>query len=216
MSSCCSGFHDTAEQHFSADKVAKEMERYRRKGPGPTTRRLRDGLAKVGLVDGTLLDIGAGVGALTFDLLERGVSAALVVEASSSYLAAAIEEANRRGKAASIRFVHGDFVAVAGDVAPASVVALDRVVCCYPLYEPLLTQALQHAERAVALSYPRDRWYVRLAMGLENAMRARKSAFRTFVHRVERMRAMVADAGFELVSRDTTVIWSCDVYRRRR
>lgn len=215
VSSCCSGFHDTAERHFSEDKVVKELERYRRKGIGPTTRRLRDGLAKAGLIDGTLLDIGAGVGALTFELLERGMAAALVVEASSAYLAAATEEANRRGRSASIRFVHGDFAAVAGDVPPASVVALDRVVCCYPLYEPLLMQALRLADRAFALSYPRDRWYVRFAMGLENAMRSRKSAFRTFVHSAERMRAMVAEAGFDLVSRDTTAIWSCDVFVRR-
>ena len=98
MPACCSGFHDTAEQHFSADKVARELERYRRGGLGPTTGRLRDGLAKAGLVGGTLLDIGGGVGALTFELLERGMAAALVVEASSAYLAAAAEEADRRGK----------------------------------------------------------------------------------------------------------------------
>lgn len=215
MPSCCSGFHDTAEQHFSADKVARELERYRRKGPGTTTRRLRDGLAKAGLVDGTLLDIGAGVAALTFELLERGVTAALVVEASSAYLAAAAEEADRRGQAASMRFVHGDFVTVAGNVPAASIVTLDRVVCCYPAYEPLLAQALKRANRAFALSYPRDRWYVRLAMGLENALRARKSAFRTFVHPATRLQAIIAAAGFELVSRDTTVIWSAEVFVKR-
>ena len=54
-----------------------------------------------------------------------------------------------------------DFLIVACRLAPCSVVTLDRVVCCYPSYEPLLTQALNLASTAVAMSYPRNRWFVR-------------------------------------------------------
>jgi hypothetical protein len=36
-------FGDAAEQQFTAEKVAKELQRYRRKGIGATTRLLRDG-----------------------------------------------------------------------------------------------------------------------------------------------------------------------------
>ncbi|MBI4485388.1 MAG: methyltransferase domain-containing protein [Acidobacteria bacterium] len=207
-------FADAAERHFTAEKVAKELERYRRKGVGSTTRLLRDGLAKSGLIYGTLLDIGGGVGALTFELLERGMAAAVVVEASSAYLDAAAAEAKRRGQASSVRFMPGDFVGIADSVSTASVVTLDRVVCCYPDYEPLLKQSLERADRALALSYPRDRWYVRAAMGLENALRSRKPAFRPFVHPVSRIRGIIESAGFELVSRDTTPIWSVDVYAK--
>jgi magnesium-protoporphyrin O-methyltransferase len=188
MACCAYQFDDAAERHFTAEKVAKEVERYRRKGIGPTTRLLRDGLVKGGLIQGTLLDIGGGLGALTFELLQRGMAAAVVVDASSAYLEAAAAEAHRRGQTL-VRFVHGDFVAVADSVSSASVVTLDRVVCCYPDYEPLLKRSLQRADRAFALSYPRDRWHVRAALGLENAMRSRKSAFRTFVHPVHRMQA---------------------------
>jgi hypothetical protein len=42
-------------------------------GAGPTTRLLLVGIAQAGIGDGTLWDVGAGVGALTFDLLDRGV-----------------------------------------------------------------------------------------------------------------------------------------------
>jgi len=78
-SSCCS-FGDNAEQHFNADKVAKELALYRRKGPGPTTRRLRDGLVSAGLREGTLLDIGGGLGILSLELLDVGFSRAVVVD----------------------------------------------------------------------------------------------------------------------------------------
>ena len=152
-------FSDTAGEQFNTKKVGKELQRYRRNGIGATTRMLRDGLASAGLIDGMVLDIGAGFGALTFELLERGVSRATVVEASSAYLAAASDEAARRERTPDVELVRGDFLDVAESVATASVVTLDRVICCYPFYERLLTAALTHAARGFAFSYPRNRWY---------------------------------------------------------
>jgi 16S rRNA G966 N2-methylase RsmD len=165
--SCCCNFDDTADQQFSADMVAKELHRYRRKGIGATTRLLRDGLARAGLTDGVLLDIGAGFGALTFELLERGISRSLIVEASSAYLAAASTEASRRNRTLDVELVRGDFLDVAERLSTADVVTLDRVVCCYPFYERLLTAALRHASHGFALSYPRDVWYVKAGVDLK-------------------------------------------------
>ena len=74
MPACCSTFERAADQQFTEKKAAAELKRYRTKGPGPTTRLLQDGLAAAGGLNGTLLDIGSGVGALTFGLLERGIA----------------------------------------------------------------------------------------------------------------------------------------------
>jgi hypothetical protein len=60
---CCCDFTDTVDQQFTNKKAAKELERYRRKGVGSTTRLLLDGISHAGVTDGTLLDVGAGVGA---------------------------------------------------------------------------------------------------------------------------------------------------------
>jgi len=156
------------------------------------------------------------VGALTLGLLERGLSRAVAVDASSAYLGAAREEAERVGKADAIHFVHADFVSIASALPAASVVTLDRVVCCYPAGEPLLASALSRAERCFAFSYPRDVWYVRLAMMIENGQRwLTRSSFRTFVHSVSAMEDMIERAGFELASRAETWVWSVDVYVRR-
>ena len=210
--SCCT-FGSTADQHFDRKKVEKELVKYRRKGPGPTTQRLRDGLLSAGLREGTLLDVGGGLGILSFELLDAGFSRAVVVDPSAAYLAAATQEAARRGRSASTEFVHADFLAVAGQVDSSSVVALDRVVCCYPSYEPLLRQALNHADRGFAMSYPRDRWFVRAGNWLENAMRRRRgNPFRTFVHAPAEMMRVVEGAGFRLSSRLLTRAWSADVF----
>lgn len=209
---CCCSFGETVDRQFTRKKADQELERYRRKGAGPTTRLLLDGLSQAGLIDGAVLDVGAGVGALTFELLERGVRRSVIVEASSAYASAAADEAARRGRSADIEVVRGDFLDVAADVPPTTVVTLDRVVCCYPFYERLLTQALAHAERGFAFSYPRDRWYVRAGVRLENAMRRRRTGFRAFVHPEARMRRLVEDAGFALASHGQTFMWSADVF----
>src|SRR5262245_56939394 len=151
MLGCCSVFTCAADQQFNEKKATAELKRYRAKGPGPTTRLLQEGLARVGTVSGTLLDIGSGIGSLTFGLLERGVTRAVAVDASSAYNAVAHQEAKRLGRADVVRFVHADFVSMAPELPTATVVTLDRVVCCYPSYQALLTAALRHAEVCLAL-----------------------------------------------------------------
>jgi magnesium-protoporphyrin O-methyltransferase len=215
MACSCCAFGNSADQHFNSEKVAKELRQYRRHGPGVTTRKLRDGLVAAGLTQGTVLDVGGGLGALSLALLDAGMARAVVVDASSAYLAAASEEAVRRERSSSTQFVHGDFLTVARDLAPATVVTLDRVVCCYPAYQPLLDQSLERAERGFALSYPRDRWYVRLGMWCENAMRRRRrNPFRTFVHPPAELHRIIERAGFRLASSAQTMIWAAEVFVR--
>jgi 2-polyprenyl-3-methyl-5-hydroxy-6-metoxy-1,4-benzoquinol methylase len=78
----CCGFGDTADQHFNSEKVEQELRKYRRRGPGVTTRKLRDGLVAAGVTRGTVLDVGGGLGALSLALLDTGMNRASVVDAS--------------------------------------------------------------------------------------------------------------------------------------
>jgi len=96
----------------------------------------------------------------------------------------------------------------------ADLVTLDRVVCCFPGYEPMLDEATRHAVRGLAVSYPLDRWFVRAGMWVENARRAHKSGFRTFVHPPALIRVAIERAGFRLSWRRTTVMWAVDVFQR--
>ena len=213
---CCSPFESATNQQFNQKKVAQELKRYRQKGPGPTTRLLVDGVAESGELAGTVLDVGSGIGALTLALLDRGATSAVAVDASTAYVGAAREEAEQRGRADAIRFVHADFVEASSQLPSARIVTLDRVVCCYPSCERLLSAAIGHAERCLALSFPRDVWYVRLGMMLENGQRRlARNSFRTFVHPIAKIEETIRRAGFKLSSRRETWIWSADVYVRQ-
>ena len=215
MPACCSTFECAADHQFNEKKATEELKRYRTKGPGPTTRLIQQGVEQAGTLSGALLDIGSGIGSLTFGLLERGVAHAVAVDASSAYNGAARQEAARLGRTDAVRFIHADFVSVASELPAATLVTFDRVVCCYPSHEALLNAALSHAEQCLALSYPREVWYVRLGVMLENASRRlTKNPFRTFVHPVARMEDVIRSAGFELSTRRETWMWSVDVYKR--
>ena len=215
MSACCSSYSDTAGAHFGEARARRDLENYRRNGPGPTARLLRDLLAEANAINGSLLDVGSGIGGLTFELLDRGVDRAIAVDASGAFLAAAAQEAVRRDRARVVEFLQADFLDVASRIPNATIVALDRVVCCYPSYEPLLAASVQHAERAFAYSYPRDAWYVSAAIGFENRLRwARRNPFRAFVHPVDRMTRVIERAGFKLAARRHGWQWCADLWTR--
>jgi hypothetical protein len=214
MACSCGGFCGAAGAQFSRKRAEKDLRQYHRKGPKATTRLLRDGLERSGLVqDASLIEVGAGIASLTFELLPLGVTRALVIDASPAYLAVAAEEASQRQVADVVRFVHADFAESAEPFPRASIIALDRVVCCYPSYRLLLEQAMRCADRAVALSYPRERWFVRAGVWFENV--TRKTGFQTFVHPVDDMMRVIKHGGFEPVSSQSTVMWSADVFARR-
>jgi SAM-dependent methyltransferase len=215
VGSCC-GFGSIAERHFTEQIAMRELTHYRKEGPNPTTRLLRDALVSAGRTSGSLLDIGAGIGAMSFELVDAGIDSAVGVDASSAYIDAARHEAERRGRSASVQFVHGDFLSTAPQLRGAKIVALDRVVCCYPEYVTLLVAALEHAEECLVLSYPRNLAHVRLAVVIENVTRRIKGdPFRTFVHSTAGMERLIVRAGFQLVSRNCTWMWAADVYVRR-
>ena len=215
MSSCCSNACAAIEKKFGERVARRELANYLQKGPGPTTKLLRDGLAAGGGPIETLLDVGAGIGSLTFELLERGVQRAVCVDASAAFVAAGQGEAARRARAERIEWIHGDYAALAAGLAPADAVTLDRVVCCYPRYQPLLDSAAKHARRCLALSYPRDVWWVRVVLASQNALRALTGAeFRTFVHPAGKMEQLIRSRGFTLLTRRLTWVWCADVYVR--
>lgn len=214
MSACCSSFWAANQRQFNDAIARRDLERYRTRGPDSTTRLLRDAILRAGNGK-TVLDVGAGIGALRFELLAAGAERVTAVEAAPAYIATAREESRRRSLSHRVELVHGDFLAVAGDVMQADVVTMDRVVCCYPAYRPLLEAALQRSRRLLAFSYPRDRWYVRVSVEMQNLGRALfRNPFRGFVHSAQGMEALLAHHGFRRMQRRETLKWSADLYVR--
>ena len=215
MACSCSSVDTSTARHFDERRVRKELASYRSAGPGPTTQGLLHQLSGVEPLPVTVLEIGSGIGALSLELLLAGVQHAICVDMSAAALAANVEEAQRRGMVDRITRVEADFVAIAPTLPSADLVALDRVVCCYPAYVPLLEQATAHSRHFLAMSYPRDRWWVRLALWVENAWRwLRGDKFRTFVHPPAAMVDLIRGRGFRRVRAVATFAWQIELFAR--
>lgn len=211
--SCAPG--GATARHFDEARAREELAKLRRGGPAPTTLGLLRELATFAPPPATLLDVGSGIGVLSLGLLESGVGRATAVDLSAGALRVQAEEAERRGLAARVELHEGDFVALAPELPNADLVTLDRVVCCYPAYGPLLDQAAARSERLVALSFPRDRWWVRLLFRLENlARRLTRDPFRSFVHSPRAMAERLRDRGLVRRRATRTWTWQIEIYER--
>ena len=211
---CCSPTDATARQ-FDEAKLRKELASYHKGGPGPTTRGLLAELGRLAEPPKTMLDVGSGIGALTIGMLKAGTGRAVCVDISPASLTVSAEEARREGVFERMEFRAGDFVAIGQDLPAADLVTLDRVVCCYPAFDALLEQAAGHSLKVLAFSYPRDRWWVRLAIGIENAWRMlRGNRFRAFVHSPSAMAAVLRKSGFQQLRSASTWTWQIEVHTR--
>jgi magnesium-protoporphyrin O-methyltransferase len=215
MARCCTAFSDAATDQFGAAVARRDAAGYRRRGPDKPTTILRDAVLAAGLRQPTLLDIGGGIGALSLELTAAGVRRATLVDASASYLSVAREEAARLGRTDRLDVVAGDFVDIAASVPSADIVAMNRVVCCYPDFRALLAAALNHTGRVFAFSYPKPRWYIRAVAEFGNAIRAiTGKTFRTFIHDEAAMHALIEAGGFRRESRGATFVWQIEVWTR--
>ena len=208
---CC----EITDNAFTEAEARSEVRSYRRGGPRNQTKLVLDAIRSLRLKNANLLDIGGGIGVIHHELVGDVARGATHVDASSAYLKEAKAEAARRGNSQQVSFIHADFTDVADQLPGADVVTLDRVVCCYPDFRRLLKAAAEHSQRALALTYPRETWYMRVGLKVVNFFqRLRRNPFRVFLHPVADMDALLAGQGLERVSLRRLFVWEMALYRR--
>jgi 2-polyprenyl-3-methyl-5-hydroxy-6-metoxy-1,4-benzoquinol methylase len=202
---------------FSSREAENDLKRFRQQGAASSTQALIDAIVAEGVDGGTLLDIGAGIGAIQLGLLPAGLARAESVDVTDAYVAAARAEAERRGFGDRVSGRMADFVAVASEVAPADFVTLDKVLCCYPDMPALLGRAADHARRLVGLVYPRQTWWTRAAArALAVWGWLTRDPTRWYLHRTADVDALVREAGFERRDIRRELIWDVVLYTRRQ
>lgn len=208
---CCEMENNT----FGEDDAKADLKEYRRHGPANQTKFILEAIRSLRLKDASLLDVGGGIGAIHHELLKDVASEAMHVDASSAYLKEAKEETTRRGNNERVKFIHADFTDMADELSQADVVTLDRVVCCYPDFRSLLKAAAEKSRTAIALTYPRETWYMRIGFSVMNFFqRLMKDPFRVFLHPVHEMESLLNREGFERTSVRKLFVWEMSLYQR--
>jgi SAM-dependent methyltransferase len=196
--------------------------RARKRGVGaPITGRLLGALERQGLEHRTVLDVGCGTGDLALASLQRGAERASGVDLGGGAIEQARSLAAERGLADRASFTVGD-----GAVEPLArhdVVALNRVLCCYPRVEQLLANSLAATGTVYAYTAPVHRGLLgrfnRISVGISNRwFRLRRKKFRgfqAFVHDLDAVDRTIAGAGFRRVHRSRErFVWQLAVFTR--
>jgi SAM-dependent methyltransferase len=208
---CC----EITDNAFSEAEAKTELRNYRKRGPAEQTKLILNAIRSLSLKNAELLDVGGGIGVIHHELLEDVAQMATHVDASSAYLKQAKAEAARRGHSERVNFIHADFTDVASELPKADIVTLDRVVCCYPDFRRLLRAAAEHSQRALAFTYPRETWYLRIGFRIiDFFQKLRRDPFRVFLHPVAEMDSLLKREGFERVSLRRLFVWEMALYQK--
>ena len=199
---------------FNAEQAARAVRRFESKGLDGTAQPMVDDAGRAGSMVPRFSRWGAGSATALVTLLEGGAGRAVGYDISPSYEKVAGALIAGRGLTDRVEWHTGDYLA-AGDTRGADLVFLNRVVCCYPDMAPLVDAAATRTRSLLALSYPRDRWFIRLGIRMINGfLRLRRVTFRVFVHEPAAIDARVAAAGLAEVAAGTTVAWQWKVWQR--
>jgi len=170
--------------------------RYRRRGLDRTAARIVDFATSRGIDGATVLEVGGGIGDIQLELLRRGAERATNLELVGVYDSDAAQLAEAAGLSDRVTRRLVDIAATPEAVAPADIVILHRVVCCYPDYERLLSAAADHARHLLVFSHPPRNLVSRALMTAQNAtFRLLGKSFQTFTHPPAAMVAVAVAQG---------------------
>jgi len=213
MECCCTP--NGLDRMFDESTARGDARAYLEKGIDKRTQLVVDALNAQGILGSTVLEVGSGAGGLHIELLKAGAARATSVDLSPAYVEAAKEVAATSGFAEAVDHRLLDFARQADQVAEQDIVVMHRVICCYPDMPALVTPAASHARRLLALTFPRDVWWMRLGGRLLNVwMALTRSAFRVYLHPPEAIISTVKGAGLAPVWQKLSGPWQIVVFRR--
>jgi len=213
MSCCCP--HSKSGGRLFSFFARSYRRRFSKKGFEPSQIQLMQGLSEAGYNNATLLEVGSGVGYLHQTLLDQGAKDAVGIDLAPDMLKEAKDWAIEKGLTERTEYIQGDFIELLDQVEPADVTILDKVVCCYPHAELLVNSTTAKTKRVYALTYPRKRWFIKLAIEvMAVGLKIIGSDFRAYVHNPDDIERWVTGAGFKKAYQDQTFIWLTQVYMK--
>lgn len=188
----------------------------------PITRHLLAALDDHGLQGRSVLDLGCGTGDLALATLTLGAARADGIDLGPGAIEEARSLAAERGLADRATFSVGDGAVEA--LASHDVVALNRVLCCYPSVDRLLANSLGAASDVYAYTAPIHRGLVgmfnRVSVAVGNVwyrLREKKfRGFRAFVHDLDAVDRRITEAGFRRTHASRRRVWQLAVFTRDR
>ena len=206
MSSCCQP--DDYDKVFDEKHARARARDYTRNGLTGDAQRIVDFIRGRMSQGYDVLEVGGGVGEIHLELLKTGAAHVTNVELATRYETVASELLREQGVTDRVERRLGDFVREAGAIPAADVVVMNRVVCCYPDPDALVSAAASHARRLLVMTFPVDRWWIRLGLSAANTLLAiRGNTFRGYAHATRGILATSERHGMRLAQHRRGLIW---------
>ena len=92
---------------------------------------------------------------------------------------------------------------------------MNRVVCCYPDADALVEAAAERTRRYLVMSFPRDRWTMRVALAVANlGARLMRWDFRAWVHPPAAILAAAERQGLREAAQSRDAFWQVAALER--
>ena len=213
MSDCCDPI--AYRRFFNTRDARRRLRRYQKDGLDPLAKSMVEYLSSQDIAGTRVLEVGGGLGDLQVELLKAGVGHATNVELSAGYEKTAKEMIAAAGLTDRMTRHLGDFVEDQDKFESADIVVLNRVVCCYPWMDRMMSAATSKTTRYLGLAFPKEKWFMKTAIGLGNTfMAATRCDFRAFVHSVDEIDSIATNAGMTVAHTAENIGWQAVVYER--
>jgi magnesium-protoporphyrin O-methyltransferase len=174
-------------------------------------------LEEDGLSSHSILELGCGVGGVCLELIGKGASSATGIDISPEMISTARKLSELKGYSEKTSFVVGDAAKL--PLPSSHIVILDRVVCCYPDAEMLLSNSLAGCLATYVISYPRDdglwRFLIPVVSSIvKGVVRLTGSKPFFFLHNTAKLREYVNLRGFHEVFMKSMGPWSLLIYKK--
>ena len=206
---------DKIGQEFDQD-ACNFCDRYRRKGLSRSSRLLLDFIRQEGTDGRSVVDLGCGTGGFTIEVLKQGAQTAIGVDLSSNMIDSAnkLAIANRFADRAKFQVAN----AATAELPASDIVVMDKVLCCYSDWKPLLGNAMNVSRTMIGFIVPRDEGIAkipfRVGIRIINYFSRKKGSILFYLHPLKYVDETLRGSGFTHQKKKSSGFWLVFLYAR--
>jgi SAM-dependent methyltransferase len=206
------------------DRIGKEFDedacdfcdRYRKAGLSRSSRLLLDFIQQEGVDGRAVADLGCGAGGFTIELLKVGAQIVVGFDLSPKMINSASSLAIMNGFAERAKFQVGN--AATAELPTSDIVIMDKVLCCYSDWQPLLKNAIGASRTMVGFIVPRDEGIAkvpfRIGVRIVNYFQRRRGNILFYLHPLRLVDRTLRDSGFTHRRKQGSRFWLVFLYSR--
>jgi SAM-dependent methyltransferase len=208
---------ETSKISREFDEDARDFcKRYKNKGLSRSSRLLLKFILDGNAQDKAILDLGCGAGGLSIELLKHGAQTSIGFDVSPRMIEAATELAQTTGFESRAKFQEAN--AAMADLPRSDIVVMDKVMCCYSEWRPLLENAMKASNDMIGFTVPRDEGITklpfRLALRIANYFQKRREGVLFYLHPLGTIDRTLRESGFKRRKKQASRFWLVFLYSR--